>query len=152
RIARDWNVLIKKKRRCTELSSELFRLKNVSRPTPSLLTIFPQRRVKNRLSCVGGIMNIKKTILAGTFGNAVEWYDFTAYAFFAPVIAKIFFPTQDALASLLLTFGVFAAGFLVRPFGGFLFGYLGDHLGRKTTLIISICLISLPTFLLGLLP
>ncbi len=94
----------------------------------------------------------KLSVFAGIFGNAVEWYDFTVYAFFAPIIAQLFFPTHDYYTSLLLTFGVFAIGFLVRPLGGLFFGYVGDHFGRKKALIISIVLISVPTFCLALLP
>lgn len=94
----------------------------------------------------------KKTILAGVFGNALEWYDFTAYAFLAPVLAELFFPAHDPSVSLLMTFSVFALGFLVRPLGAFLFGYLGDKLGRRKALILSIIVMSMPTLLLGLLP
>lgn len=94
----------------------------------------------------------KRTFIAGVFGNALEWYDFTAYAFFAPIIAKLFFPTEDSSLSLLLTFSVFAVGFLMRPFGGLFFGLIGDRLGRRKALIVSIICMSFPTLLLGLLP
>src|SRR3990167_4409549 len=94
----------------------------------------------------------KKTILSGVFGNILESYDFGVYAFFSPIIATVFFPSSDPFTALLLTFGVFALSFLVRPFGGVVFGYLGDHFGRKNTLVISIMLMSIPTFFLGLLP
>jgi proline/betaine transport protein TphA len=94
----------------------------------------------------------KKIIFAGVLGNAIEWYDFTVYAFFAPVIAKLYFPNADPVISLLLTFSVFAAGFLVRPLGGVFIGYIGDHFGRKKALILSISLMSIPTLLLGFLP
>lgn len=94
----------------------------------------------------------KKVVLAGAFGNALEWYDFTIYAFFVPIIAAQFFPNKDPFVSLLATFGVFAAGFLVRPIGAVLFGYIGDHAGRKKALIISMIMMSFPTFMIGLLP
>lgn len=94
----------------------------------------------------------KGVVLAGIFGNALEWYDFTVYAFFVPVIATLFFPGDDEFFSLIKTFGVFAAGFLVRPIGAIFFGYLGDHWGRRKALILSIVLMSVPTFCLGLLP
>ncbi|CAN5413790.1 MFS transporter [soil metagenome] len=94
----------------------------------------------------------KRALFAGIFGNALEWYDFTAYAFFAPIIATLFFPAKDPFTSLLMTFGVFALGFLVRPFGGVLFGYIGDHFGRKKALILSLIVVSCSTLLLGLLP
>lgn len=94
----------------------------------------------------------KSIVIAGIFGNALEWYDFTVYAFFVPVLAKLFFPAENSFISLLQTFGVFAIGFLIRPVGAVLFGYLGDHIGRRKALILSIMLMSVPTFLLGLLP
>lgn len=94
----------------------------------------------------------KKVVLAGAIGNALEWYDFTIYAFFVPIIAMQFFPNKDRFLSLLATFGVFAVGFLARPFGAILFGYIGDHAGRKKALVISMIMMSFPTFLIGLLP
>jgi proline/betaine transport protein TphA len=98
------------------------------------------------------MQNIKKTIFAGIFGNALEFYDFSVYAFFAPLLADFFFPNKDPLVSLLLTLSVFAVSFLVRPIGGIFFGYLGDHFGRKKALITTIVLMSGSTCLLGLLP
>jgi len=94
----------------------------------------------------------KGVVLAGAFGNALEWYDFTIYAFFVPVIATLFFPAKTLFLSILATFGVFAIGFLVRPLGGILFGYIGDHIGRKKALILSMIMMSVPTCLIGLLP
>lgn len=94
----------------------------------------------------------KKIIVAGAIGNTLEWYDFTIYAFFVPIIARQFFPNEDPFMSILATFGVFAIGFLVRPLGAILFGYIGDHAGRKKALILSMFMMSFPTFLIGLLP
>lgn len=94
----------------------------------------------------------KKVVIAGAIGNALEWYDFTIYAFFVPIIAKQFFPNKNAFVSLLATFAVFALGFLVRPLGAILFGYIGDHSGRKKALILSMVMMSCPTFLIGILP
>ena len=94
----------------------------------------------------------KRVVLAGAVGNALEWYDFTIYAFFVPIIATQFFPNKDPSLSILATFGVFALGFLVRPLGAILFGYIGDHAGRKKALILSMIMMSFPTFLIGLLP
>ncbi|MCX7115040.1 MAG: MFS transporter [Gammaproteobacteria bacterium] len=94
----------------------------------------------------------KNVVLAGAIGNALEWYDFTIYAFFVPIIATQFFPNKDPFVSLLATFGVFAVGFLVRPLGAVLFGYIGDHAGRKKALVVSMIMMSFPTFFIGLLP
>lgn len=98
------------------------------------------------------IGNQKKVVLAGAIGNALEWYDFTIYAFFVPLIAMQFFPNKDPFLSLLATFGTFAIGFLVRPLGAILFGYIGDHAGRKRALIISMIMMSFPTLFIGILP
>ncbi|MGB6977099.1 MAG: MFS transporter [Gammaproteobacteria bacterium] len=97
-------------------------------------------------------MSSKTTLLAGLFGNALEWYDFILYANFAAIIANLFFPTKDPMTSLLLAFAVFATGFLVRPLGATLFGYIGDHRGRKAALITSMIVITIPTLLIGFLP
>lgn len=94
----------------------------------------------------------KKNLIAGMFGNLLECYDFSIYAFLAPIFASIFFPNKNPIISLLLAFSVFALSFLVRPLGGIFFGYIGDHFGRKRALIVSIIAMSLPTLLLGLLP
>ena len=82
----------------------------------------------------------------------MEWYDFALYGYFATVIAKLFFPSQDQVFSLLMTFGAFASGFIARPLGGIIFGHIGDRYGRRVSLLISISLIVLPTALIGLLP
>lgn len=93
-----------------------------------------------------------RTVVAGAIGNLLEWYDFGLFGFFAPVIARQIMPPGDRLASLLETFGVFAAGFLMRPLGGALFGYIGDRLGRKRALELSVLLMAVATTLIGLLP
>jgi MFS family permease len=98
------------------------------------------------------VIGKKKVVLAGTLGNALEWYDFTIYAFFIPIIAPLFFPSKNSLLSVLAAFGIFAVGFLVRPIGGILFGYIGDNKGRKDALILSMVMMSCPTVLIGLLP
>jgi MFS transporter, MHS family, proline/betaine transporter len=95
---------------------------------------------------------LTKTIAAGAIGNVLEWYDFGLFVFFAPVISRLFFPSEQKLASLIGTFGVNATGFLMRPLGGLLFGHIGDRLGRKRALELSVLLMAVPTTLLGLLP
>lgn len=93
-----------------------------------------------------------KVIISGVIGNALENYDYVLYASFAVIIGKMFFPAGDLYASLIATFGVFAAGFLTRPIGAIIFGHIGDKYGRKTALSLSIMLMSFPTSLIGLLP
>ena len=91
-------------------------------------------------------------LAAGIAGNVLEWYDFAVYGFFAPVIAVQFFPSEDPIVSLIAAFGAFAAGFLMRPVGAVIFGYIGDRYGRGRTLVLSVMLMAVPTFLIGLLP
>jgi MHS family proline/betaine transporter-like MFS transporter len=82
----------------------------------------------------------------------LEWYDFALYGFFAPVLSQLFFPSDSRLASLIATFGVFAAGFLMRPLGGIVFGAIGDRYGRAAVLRLSVATMGSATFLLGVLP
>lgn len=91
-------------------------------------------------------------ILTSVSGNALEWYDFALYGYFASIIAKLFFPAKSEFISLMITFGVFASGFIVRPFGGAIFGYIGDRYGRRIALVLSIAIITIPTTLMGILP
>lgn len=93
-----------------------------------------------------------RNVIAGCVGNVLEWYDFALYGFFAPIIAKLFFPSDDQISSLLATFGVFAVGFFMRPVGSVIFGILGDRLGRKRALEISVIMMAVPTTLIGVLP
>ena len=94
----------------------------------------------------------KRTLMAGAIGNVLEWYDFALYGYFAPVFAATFFPSEQPSVSLLSAFGVFAIGFLARPLGALLFGYIGDTLGRREALAWSIILMAVPTVVVGLLP
>lgn len=94
----------------------------------------------------------KRSILAGLYGNTLEWYDFLLYASFAPLFAKLFFPSSVEFLSLTATFSVFAIGFFMRPLGGLLLGYYADHVGRKKALIVSIVIMTLSTFLVALIP
>lgn len=94
----------------------------------------------------------KRSVVAGAIGNMLEWYDFAVFGFFAAAIGAQFFPADDRLAGLLNTFAVFAVGYLARPIGGVLFGYLGDSLGRKRALQVSIIAMAVPTSLIAFLP
>lgn len=94
----------------------------------------------------------KNAYLSASLGNVLEFYDFALFGFYAKTISKLFFPTSHPLNSLLLSFGVFAIGFLCRPMGGILFGLLGDRLGRKDTLCYALVGIGFATFAMGFLP
>ncbi len=97
-------------------------------------------------------INLKKETIAGIVGNILEWYDFAVFGFLAPLMSTLFFPADDPLAGLIKTYGVFAAGYLMRPLGGIIFGHIGDRLGRKKALQLSIVMIAIPTVLVGCLP
>ena len=94
----------------------------------------------------------RRLVVAGTVGNIMEWYDFAVYGYFAQVIGRHFFPSDDPTTSLVASFGAFAAGFLMRPIGGMLFGHIGDKIGRKAALTLSVLAMAIPTFLIGILP
>ncbi|KGP62634.1 MFS transporter [Legionella norrlandica] len=96
--------------------------------------------------------NIGHSILAGLYGNALEWYDFLLYASFASVFAEIFFPSKIHFVSLIATFSLFAIGFIMRPIGGLLFGHYADHVGRRKALILSMSIMTTSTTLIALLP
>jgi MHS family proline/betaine transporter-like MFS transporter len=93
-----------------------------------------------------------RTALAGLIGNVLEWFDFAVYGYFASDIGKQFFPQSSHSAQQLLAFGVFALGFLARPFGSLVLGMVGDRIGRRALLTLSIALMGGATLILGLLP
>jgi MHS family proline/betaine transporter-like MFS transporter len=93
-----------------------------------------------------------KMIAATVIGNVIEWYDFAIYGNFAASIGHNFFPRENGVAQLLAVFGVFAIGYLVRPIGGAVIGYIGDYYSRRAALNISVTAMAVPTFLIGLLP
>ncbi len=96
---------------------------------------------------------VRTTLMGAIIGTAVEWYDFYLYATAAAAIFnKLFFPSYDRLIGTLLAYATFALGFFVRPIGSVLFGRLGDHIGRKRVLIITLLLMGGSTFMMGLLP
>lgn len=93
-----------------------------------------------------------KAIFAAMVGNALEYYDVMLYGFFAAMLAPLFFPTNDPVISTLSSLGTFAAGFIMRPLGGIIFGHLGDKFGRRKALVLAIFLVTIPTFTIGVLP
>ena len=94
----------------------------------------------------------KKVIFASSLGTVFEWYDFYLYGALAPIIAKQFFSGLDDGSAFIFALLAFAAGFIVRPFGAIFFGRLGDMIGRKYTFLVTILIMGLATFIVGLLP
>ncbi|MBY0280593.1 MAG: MFS transporter [Alphaproteobacteria bacterium] len=95
---------------------------------------------------------LARTVVTSMMGNLFEWYDFALFGYFAPIIGKLFFPSFDSITQLLSAYGAFAAGYLARPLGGLLFGYIGDRYGRKKALVLTILLMAIPTAIIGILP
>mmetsp|Transcript_24571 Transcript_24571/g.36062 ORF Transcript_24571/g.36062 Transcript_24571/m.36062 type:complete len:572 (-) Transcript_24571:140-1855(-) len=100
----------------------------------------------------GGKVTNLGHIIAGVFGNVLEWYDFAVFGYFGDIIGQVFFPAQEGNIATMESFAVFGGAFLMRPVGGLLLGYLGDVYGRKKALTTSIFLMAFPTFAMGLLP
>ena len=94
----------------------------------------------------------KKVIFASSLGTVFEWYDFYLYGSLAAIIAKQFFTGLDEGSAFIFALLAFAAGFIVRPFGALVFGRLGDMIGRKYTFLITILIMGLSTFIVGILP
>ncbi|HEY6434308.1 MAG TPA: MFS transporter [Acetobacteraceae bacterium] len=94
----------------------------------------------------------RRAVVASAIGNVLEWYDFGVYVFFAAVIGRNFFPSANATAALLSSFGVFGVGFLMRPLGGIIIGRFGDTHGRKAALIFTVMAMAFGTVLVGVLP
>jgi len=113
--------------------------------------IMDEPNMKNSTSKLENVSQ-KKVILAGTVGNAVEWFDWTIYATFAVFFAKQFFPSTDPTASLLATFAIFAVGFFMRPLGGIVLGIFSDRYGRKAALAATIMMMAGGSLMIGLSP
>src|SRR5437762_10676109 len=94
----------------------------------------------------------KKVIFASSLGTVFEWYDFYLYGTLAALIGKQFFSNLDPSSQVIFSLLAFAAGFIVRPFGALVFGRLGDMIGRKYTFLVTILIMGLSTFIVGLLP
>lgn len=93
-----------------------------------------------------------RLVYAGAVGNVLEWYDFAVYGFLAPLIGKVFFPSGDPVTSLLAAYGAMAVGYASRPLGSILFGHLGDRIGRKPALILSMVMMGTATLGIAVLP
>lgn len=102
---------------------------------------------------MGQTSNVRTVAVASMIGTTIEWFDFFAYATAAALVFNVlFFPQFDPLVGTVLAFGGVAAGYLSRPLGSIVFGHFGDRVGRKTTLVISLLIMGLATFLIGALP
>lgn len=96
--------------------------------------------------------SVRRAVRAAALGNAMEWFDFGVFSYLAVTLGKVFFPTGDATTSLLSSFATFAIAFLVRPVGGAVLGPLGDRIGRRSVLSLTMLLMAVGTFSIGLLP
>src|ERR1700740_736365 len=96
--------------------------------------------------------NFRTVIIAASVGNVIEWYDFYIFGSLAAVLSVKFFDKTHPVAALLSTIALFTAGFLIRPLGAFLFGWLGDRVGRKYTFFITLTGMALGTGAIGLIP
>jgi MFS family permease len=94
----------------------------------------------------------RRAIAAAIAGNVLEWYDFVVYSYFATILAKTLFPPGDEAAALLDTFAAFGIGFIARPVGAIVIGWLGDRRGRKAALVLTMAMMAGGTVLLGLVP
>src|SRR5271166_6298811 len=96
---------------------------------------------------------LRKAVIASTVGTAIEWYDFFLYGTAAGLVfGKLYFPNSDVLAGTLLAFGTYFIGFVGRPIGAAIFGHYGDRIGRKATLIATLMLMGIATFLIAFVP
>lgn len=94
----------------------------------------------------------RRSVIASTIGNVLEWYEWSAYAVFTPFIAAAMFNSEDKVSSILATLGVFAVGFLMRPLGGIVFGKIADRKGRKFVLIVTMLIMAGGSFLIAIMP
>jgi metabolite-proton symporter len=97
--------------------------------------------------------SVRKVIVASLIGTSLEWYDFFIYGTAAALVFnKLFFPSFEPLVGTLLAFATYAVGFVARPLGGLLFGHYGDRIGRKNVLVVTLLLMGIATFAIGLMP
>ncbi len=95
---------------------------------------------------------IRRAVAAAAIGNVTEWFDFGVFAYVATTIGKVFYPQSNSTVQLLAAFGTFAAAFVVRPLGGLFFGPLGDRIGRTRVLALTMIMMALGTFVIGVIP
>jgi len=96
---------------------------------------------------------VRKVVAASLIGATIEWYDFFLYGVVAGIVFnKLYFPTGDPVVSTMLAYTTFAVGFVTRPLGGLIFGHFGDRIGRKSMLVMTLMIMGIATFLIGLVP
>src|SRR6201997_3143289 len=96
---------------------------------------------------------LRRAVIASTIGTTIEWYDFFLYGTVTGLVfARLYFPNSDPLVGTLNAFAIYAVGFIARPIGAAIFGHWGDRLGRKSTLIATLMLMGVATFLVALVP
>src|SRR3982074_2989028 len=98
-------------------------------------------------------VQLRRAVIASTIGTAIEWYDFFLYSIVTGLVfAKLYFPQSDPLIGTLQAFAIYAVGFIARPIGAAIFGPYGDRIGRKSTLIATLMLMGIATFLVAFVP
>src|SRR5215213_7949711 len=123
----------------------------VDRPTPGQGR--HQMSTVNRVPAAKAPSSVRKVIVASLIGTSLEWYDFFIYGTAAALVFnQLFFPTFEPLVGTLLAFTTYAVGFIARPLGGLIFGHYGDRIGRKNVLVVTLLLMGIATFAIGLLP
>jgi MHS family proline/betaine transporter-like MFS transporter len=95
---------------------------------------------------------VRRAVKAAALGNAMEWFDFGVWGYLAAILGHVFFPSSNDTAGLLYSFATFAVAFFIRPFGGLVFGPLGDRIGRKQVLAVTMLMMAVSTFAIGLIP
>ena len=95
---------------------------------------------------------MSSAIVGVTIGNVFEWYEMYTFIYLAPIISKVFFPPNEGFENVISVFLIFAVGFIARPLGGVFFGRLGDLVGRKKTLVLSVVMMSIPSLLMAIAP
>src|SRR5690349_9580398 len=112
----------------------------------------PDVKPATRTESAGGT-SIRLVAIASLVGTTIEWYDFFLYGTAAALVFnRLFFPTFDPLTGTLAAFGTYTVGFIARPIGGIVIGHFGDRIGRKSMLVLTLVLMGLSTFLIGVLP
>src|SRR6516225_7006027 len=95
---------------------------------------------------------LRRVVVAAAVGNVIEWYDFYIFGSLAAILAVKFFEKSHPVAAFLSTVALFSVGFLIRPLGAFIFGWLGDKVGRKYTFLVTLSGMGISTALIGIIP